>query len=248
MLSGVLQYETRGGVAWLTLDRPEKLNAMPRAFFGELRDALHAVDADEDVRAAIIAGNGRCFSVGGDIAEFAKLGDDEDRASYVREAIVALVAVEEATTPTVAAVHGAALGGGCELTMVCDIVVADTTARFGTPESSVGLIPGLGIVRGRSQLNNHWLKYMILTGATLDAEEARLAGLAQIVVPPGRHLIEAERVATQVASRSTSANASAKAILARDARAGLEDAVETVATLMAGTDFAAGIAAFTHRR
>src|SRR3989442_1341249 len=131
----MLTYEVRGPIAWLTLDRPEKLNAQPPAFWGELRETMARVAGDEAVRVAIFHGAGRCFSVGGDIEGFGGLGGTADRRAYVADAMAAFQAVENVPKPTIAAVHGYALGGGCELTMVCDIVVADETARFGTPET-----------------------------------------------------------------------------------------------------------------
>ena len=181
----MLRYEVDGPIAWATLDRADKLNAMPRSFWGELEETLARADADEQVRVLIFRGSGRCFSVGGDIEGFGELRDSADRRNYVREALGALRAVDQFTKPTIAAVHGHALGGGCELTMVCDIVVADETARFGTPESLVGLVPGLGVVRGLSHLNLHWMKYMVFTGEPLNAEEAKAAGLVNRVTEPG---------------------------------------------------------------
>jgi enoyl-CoA hydratase/carnithine racemase len=244
----MLRYDVRDSIAWLTLDRPEKLNAMTREFWSELRAALARADADVDVRAAVVHGEGPCFSVGGDIAGFGELKDAEDRHAYVEEAIGALLAVEEARTPTIAAVHGHALGGGCELTMVCDLVVADETARFGTPEASVGLVPGLGILRGRAHVNLHWLKYMILTGRSLDAEQARLAGLVQAVVPPGGHLDEAARWGAEIAARSPLAVSTAKAFLGADVRRRFDEAVATVTRLQGSDDLAEGVAAFVERR
>jgi enoyl-CoA hydratase len=244
----MLRYEVREETAWLTLDRADKLNAMTRGFWGELRDALARADADPAVRAAVIHGEGRCFSVGGDIEGFGELTDDDDRRAYVEEAIGALLAVEAAKTPTIAAVHGHALGGGCELTFVCDLVVADETALFGTPETAVGLVPGLGILRGRAHVNLHWLKYMILTGRSLDAQQALLAGLVQAVVPAGAHLDEAATWAKEIAARSPLAVATAKEFLGRDAHERFEEAVSTVTMLQGSADLAEGVAAFTERR
>jgi enoyl-CoA hydratase/carnithine racemase len=244
----VLRYDVRDSVAWLTLDRAEKLNAMTRAFWQELRDALDAADRDPEVRVAVLHGAGSCFSVGGDIRGFGELTDENDRRAYVEEAIGALLAVEAAKTPTIAAVHGHALGGGCELTMVCDLVVADETARFGTPETAVGLVPGLGILRGRAHVNLHWLKYMILTGRSLDAEQARLAGLVQAVVSAGKHLDEAAQLAQEIAARSPLAVSTAKTFLASDAHARFDEAVATVTMLQGSDDLAEGVAAFTERR
>src|SRR6202035_1419876 len=128
----MITYRVSGPIAWATLDRPEKLNAMTREFWGELRGTLSAAEQDAEVRAVIFHGAGSCFSVGGDIDGFAELGDAGDRRSYLLDAIGALRSVEEFSKPTIAAVHGHAIGGGCELTMVCDIVIADETARFAT--------------------------------------------------------------------------------------------------------------------
>lgn len=244
----MLRYEVRAPVAFLTLDRPEKLNAMTRAFWGELREALDAAAADDSVRAAIFHGAGRCFSVGGDIEGFGELRDTADRRAYVQEALGALRAIEACPKPTIAAVHGHALGGGCELTLMCDLVVADETARFGTPESGVGLFPGPAVAHGRAHVNLHWLKYMIFTGRPLDAEQALLAGLVNAVVPAGEHLAEAERWAQEIAERSPLALATAKAVLSQDTWHAQAHAVDAVALLMGSEDVAEGIAAFAQRR
>jgi enoyl-CoA hydratase/carnithine racemase len=244
----MLTYETRGPVAWCTIDRPEKLNAMTRAFFGELRAAMSAAADDGAVRAVIVHGAGRCFSVGGDIAGFGDLQGAADRRAYVTEALTALRSVEECPKPVIAAVHGHALGGGCELTMVCDIVVADETASFGLPESAVGLMPGLGVVRGRAHASLHGMKYMVMTGLPLAAGEARLAGLVNVVVPEGKHLVEAERLAGIIAQRSPLALQTAKAFLGWDAYDRYAHSIDAVAMLQGSEDVAEGIAAFTEKR
>ena len=244
----MIHSEIRGTTAWLTLDRPEKLNAMTRAFFSELTGCLADVQGNDAVRAVVIHGAGRCFSVGGDIEGFGELGGTGDRRAYVREALRAFRAVEDLTKPTIAAVHGHALGGGCELTMVCDLVVADTTARFGTPEASVGLFPGPGVVRGRANVSLHTLKHMIFTGATLDAEQARLAGLVNEVVGTGEHLAKAEEWADAIAQRSPLALATAKALLNNEGWERAPHVVDAVAMLQGSEDFAEGIAAFAERR
>jgi enoyl-CoA hydratase/carnithine racemase len=244
----MLAYEVRSPVAWLSLNRPEKLNAQLPSFWAELREAMARLAADESARVAIIHGTGECFSVGGDIEGFGELRSTAERRAYVADALAAFQAVESVPKPTIAAVHGYALGGGCELTIVCDIVVADETARFGTPETAVGLFPGLGVVRGPAQLNQHWLRYMILTGERLNAAEARLAGLVNTVVPEGQHLVEAERLAAKIAARSPLAAAAAKNILARGSFEGYAHAVDAVAMLQGSEDHAEGIRAFVEKR
>lgn len=244
----MLNYAVEGSVAWATLDRPEKLNALPSSFWGELREALQKVEDDPSVRVLVFRGEGRCFSVGGDIVGFGELSGASDRRAYVKEALEAFRAIEAMSKPTIAAVHGHAMGGGCELTMVCDIVIADETARFGTPESSVGLVPGLGIVRGTANVNLHWMKYMMFTGETLDAETARLAGLVNTVTPAGEQVAEARRVAELIATRSPLALAVGKQVVGRAADEGYDHGIESIAFLMGSEDHAEGIAAFEERR
>lgn len=244
----MLRYDVRDSAAWLTLDRPEKLNAMTRAFFAELGEALERADADDGVRAVVIEGAGRCFSVGGDIEGFGELTGPADRRAYVQEAIRGFRAVEECSKPTIAAVHGHALGGGCELTLVCDLVVADTTARFGLPETIVGLIPGPGVVRGRAHLTLHALKHLIFTGATLDAETAERRGLVNEVVPEGEHGARAAEWTAAIATRSPLALATAKALLSTEGWERLPHAVDAVAMLQGSDDVTEGIAAFVEKR
>ncbi|MCW3012210.1 MAG: enoyl-CoA hydratase/isomerase family protein [Solirubrobacterales bacterium] len=244
----MLTTHVRDHVAWVVLDRAEKLNAMPRAFFGELSDAVARLAGDDDVRVVVLSGAGSSFCVGGDIEDFGNIGGVADRRAYMAEALGAYRALDELPKPTIAAVHGNVMGGGCELTMVCDVVVADATARFGLPEAGVGLIPGPGIVRGLSHVNLHWMKYLVLTGLPVGAEDARLAGLVNVVVPAGEHLAEAERLAAAMASRSQLAQAVGKAVLGRGAWADQGYAAEAIALLQGADDFANGIAAFRGRR
>ncbi|MCW3064815.1 MAG: enoyl-CoA hydratase/isomerase family protein [Solirubrobacterales bacterium] len=243
-----LSLEVAGGVAWATLDRPEKLNAMGPGFWAELRSVLDRVQSDDDARVLVFRGAGRCFSVGGDIEGFGTLGDIGQRRAYVAEALGALRAVEELPKPTIAAVHGFAYGGGCELTMVCDLVVADDTARFATPEAGVGLMPGLAIVRGRAHAGLHAMKHLALTGEPIDAEQARLAGLVNTVTPAGGHEAEAARLAALMAKKAPLALAAAKRILGRGSDEGYAYAIEAVSLLQSTDDHAEGIAAFAAKR
>jgi enoyl-CoA hydratase/carnithine racemase len=244
----MLTRETRGATAWLTLDRPDKLNAMARDFWAELLETARELEADDAVRVAVFHGAGRCFSVGGDIEDFGNIGGVADRRAYMREALGAFRALEQLPKPVIAAVHGHALGGGCELTMACDIVVADETAQFGLPEAAIGLVPGLGVVRGLSQANLHWMKYLVMTGLPITADEAAAAGLVNRVVPAGGHVAEAERLADTIASRSPLALAAGKEILSRGIWEGYEYAVAALALLQGSDDFQEGIAAFANRR
>jgi enoyl-CoA hydratase len=213
-----------------------------------MSEALRAIAADDAVRAVVLHGAGRCFSVGGDIEDFGAIGGVADRRAYMAEALAAFRAVDELGKPTIAAVHGHALGGGCELTMCCDIVVCDETARFGTPETAVGLTPGPGMVRGLSHVNLHWMKYMVLTGLPLDAEQARVAGLTNFVTAPGEHLAKAQELADVIASRSPLAQSVGKTFLGRGAWEQQGYVAEMIALLQGADDFAEGIAAFAENR
>jgi enoyl-CoA hydratase/carnithine racemase len=244
----MLRYEVRDTTAWVTFDRPEKMNAMTRGFFGELTELMVQFDRDPAVRSVIVHGEGKCFCVGGDIEGFGELGGTGDRRSYMQDALRSLRVVEEISKPVIAAVHGFALGGGCELTLACDLVVADETARFGMPEASVGLFPGPGVLRGRGNMTLHTIKYMIFTGARLDPHQAREAGIVNEVVPEGKHLEKAEEWAAQIAERAPLALAAAKAILNNEGWERLAHVVDANALLQGSADFAEGIAAFTERR
>src|SRR3954454_15400133 len=209
----MISYRSEGPIAYAMLDRPDKLNAMTRAFWSELVAVLDRAEADDAVRVMIIHGAGRCFSVGGDIEGFGELSGAADKRAYLREAMGAMQAVEALPKRTVAAVRGHAVRGGCELTIVCDVVVADETARFGTPEATVGLIPGPGAARGAAHVNLHWLKLMVLAGEILDARGPQLAGLVNRVPPAGEHLAAAEALARKIADKAPLAVAVGKQFL-----------------------------------
>lgn len=245
---GMLDVEAVDGVATVALNRPDKLNSLTYEFWSDFQELLRDATADVSVRALVMHGRGTCFSAGGDIKGFGDLGDVPARRSYQELAFAAFRALEDFPKPTFAAVHGMALGGGCELTMVADVVIADETAQFGTPEASVGLMPGLGVVRGRANTNLHWLKYMVFTGERVGGEEARLAGLVNKVVPEGEHLNEALRLAKLAASKPGVALAVAKRILGRGREEGYDYALEAVSLLHGTEDQHEGVAAFKERR
>jgi enoyl-CoA hydratase/carnithine racemase len=244
----LITYNVEGVIATVLLDRPEQRNALSREFWDELRQTLRHAEADSSVRVLIIRGAGQCFSVGGDVAAFKASDDPAQQRAFVADAVDALHSLERFPKPTITAVHGEAVGGGCELTLASDIVIADETAGFGMPEAQIGLLPALAVVRGQSQLNLHWMKYMIFTGAVLSADDARLAGLVNFVVPPGMHVEEAERIAVRIASRAPLALAVGKQILGRDIDDGYSHGVDALAFLQSTDDHAEGIAAFQSHR
>lgn len=244
----MLRYEVRDNVASVLLDRAGKLNAMDRDFWVELREICTRAGADPEVRAVLFHGAGRCFSVGGDISTFAGLDNVAARRSFSEECLQTLRMVEEIPKPTIAAVHGYAFGGGCELTMVCDIVVADETAVFATPEVGVGLLPGLGVVRGRAHAGLHWMKYLAFTGERLSAQDAKMAGLVTVLTEAGGHVAEARRLAALIVTKAPLALAVAKRILQRGSDDGYAWSIEAVAMLHGSADQSEGVSAFLERR
>ena len=196
-----LLVETRERVGLITLHRPKALNALNDALMDELGRALLAFDADESIGAIVLTGSDRAFAAGADIAAMADWSYmDVYKTEYLTRNWEHIRRVRK---PVVAAVSGFALGGGCELAMMCDIVIAADTARFGQPEIKLGVIPGAG---GTQRLPRAVGKAkamdLCLTGRMMDAAEAERAGLVSSVVPAANCLDEALSVAAQIAGFS----------------------------------------------
>jgi len=193
--------ENRGRVGLLTLNRPKALNALNDALMDELGAALLAFDADPDIGAMVITGSEKAFAAGADIGAMKDLSYIEAYASdFITRNWETLRRIRK---PVIAAVAGYALGGGCELAMMCDILVAAETARFGQPEIKLGIIPGAG---GTQRLPRAVGKAkamdLVLTGRLMDAAEAERAGLVSRVVAADKLLHEAIEMATVIASMS----------------------------------------------
>jgi enoyl-CoA hydratase len=176
-LTDLIRSERRDGVALLTLNRPEVLNALDAETLNALGDAFAAVAKDDSVRALVLTGEGRAFAAGADIAQMQKMSALQG-LEFSQLGHRVFGALEELTIPTIAAVNGFALGGGCELALSCDWIYASSKARFGQPEVKLGLIPGFG---GTSRLTRRvgiaWAKELVLSGQNLKAEEAQRIGL-----------------------------------------------------------------------
>ncbi len=193
--------ETRGRVGLITLNRPKQLNALNDALMDELGTALLAFDGDDDIGAIVITGSDKAFAAGADIGAMAKWSYmDVHRSEYITRNWETIRKVRK---PVIAAVAGFALGGGCELAMMCDIVIAADTARFGQPEIKLGVIPGAG---GTQRLPRAVSKAkamdLCLTARMMDAQEAERAGLVSRVVPADRLLDEALAAALTIAGFS----------------------------------------------
>jgi enoyl-CoA hydratase len=246
---GGLTLAMHGEVAVIWLDRPEKLNAMARGFWSGLRALLSELEAGGDCRAVVITGRGRAFSAGGDIASFDQLDTEADRRGFQMDCMETFIAVERCPLPVIAAVNGLALGGGCELAMACDMVVAAASAQFGMPEANLGLIPGYGVLRAPAVIGRQWTNWMIMGGATVDAAGAAAIGLVQKVVADDRIVEEALEIAQRIAERSLAGMATAKALVGGGTSGErITESVEALTRLHASADGLEGRRAFLERR
>ena len=194
-------YERRDAIAYLTLNRPDKLNALNSGLVSDLQEALDVVEADPDVRVAIITGAGRAFSAGFDInpdpgSPGPHNGTPEAWRGHLQDLIDTFMKVWNLPKPVIAAVNGYALGGACELVQVCDVKIASERAVMGEPEIRVGFGPPLLITPYSVNLAN--AKELLLTGDTVDAHEAARLGLVSRVVPHDELMAECERVARKM--------------------------------------------------
>ena len=212
MAPAVLTYEKSDGIAWVTLNRPEVLNALNTAMRDELWQVLHALRDDPDVAVAIFKGAGeRAFSAGADISEFGTAPSliEARRARRERDLWGYMLAIEK---PLIAAIHGFTLGAGLELSMCCDLRIAADDARLGLPEVSLAYIPSAGGTQLLPRTVSPGLAMgLILSGDAIDAQEALRIGLVQRVVPRQRLYAEAEALARQLMTRGPLALRYAKA-------------------------------------
>jgi enoyl-CoA hydratase len=192
--------ETKGRVGVIRLNRPQALNALNRALITELMQAIAAFEADDDIGCMLITGSEKAFAAGADIKEMA---DKTFIEAYLENFCADWDGAARARKPIVAAVAGFALGGGCELAMQCDLIIAGDTAKFGQPEIKLGVIPGIG---GTQRLTRAVGKAkamdLILTGRMMDAAEAERSGLVARVVPAASLMDEAMKVADTIATMS----------------------------------------------
>jgi enoyl-CoA hydratase/carnithine racemase len=241
------------GVAEIMLDRAEAMNAINTAMALRLAQACAELAADRQVRAIVLYGTGeRAFSVGADLKERNRMTDAGllRQRPVFRAAFGGLLALPQ---PVIAAVHGYALGGGCELALCCDVIVADATAVFGLPETTVGLVPGGGGTQlATRRLGPGRAADLIFTGRRVDVAEAAHIGLADHVVPAGTACPNAIEIAARMAANSPTAVRAAKTAMRQGAGIGLaaalevEDAAWRTAALSA--DRREGIAAFNEKR
>ncbi|MDQ7843066.1 MAG: enoyl-CoA hydratase-related protein [Armatimonadota bacterium] len=238
------------GVAVVTLNRPEVLNALNQATMDELVAALEGFERGGEVRCVIITGAGRAFAAGADIKEMAGATAPEMLAGYRFQQ---WERIRKISLPLIAAVNGLALGGGCELAMLCDLIVAAETAQFGQPEINLGIMPGAG---GTQRLTRAVGKYrameLVLTGRPITARQAEAAGLVTRVVPAEAVLDEAKALAREIASKGAVAVRLAKEAVLKafdtHLEGGLDFERKCFYLLFATEDRAEGMRAFLEKR
>jgi enoyl-CoA hydratase len=242
--------ETRGEVAIITLNRPKALNALNSVVMTELTAALSACDRDERIAVVVLTGSEKAFAAGADIKEMQSL---EFGDAYVGDFIAGWDAVAAFRKPLIAAVSGFALGGGCELAMMCDFIIASDTAKFGQPEITLGVIPGMG---GSQRLTRAVGKAkamdMVLTGRMMDAAEAERAGLVSRVVEADRLMDETLAAAEKIAGFPRAATLMAKEAVNRSFEVTLAEGLRferrLFQSLFATADQKEGMAAFVEKR
>ncbi|ROT35188.1 ClpP/crotonase [Sodiomyces alkalinus F11] len=237
------------GVRVITFNRPAKRNAFSQELINTFLEALSSASADKSVRVIVVTGSGGVFSAGADIREISVLdGEDARRCLYLEDLCVGIRNVRK---PLIAAVEGMALGGGFEVALMCDLIFASETSRFGLPEVTIGLIPGAG---GTQRLTNAVGKYkameMILLGTPISAADARAAGLVAQIYEPGTVLENAVRTAANMAALSPTALSLAKEAVCRSDDLGRDDDFERSLYYFAfGTrDKKEGVEAFLQKR
>lgn len=243
--------ETRGAVAIIRINRPKMLNALSIMVVGEIAAAIDGLEADDAIGCIIITGNEKAFAAGADIKEMQpKKFIDMLKRDFLD---VGGDRLAKCRKPTIAAVSGYALGGGCEFAMMCDIIVASDTAKFGQPEITLGTIPGLGGTQRLTRaIGKSKAMDMCLTGRIMDAAEAERSGLVSRVFPADKLMEEAMAIAERIASMSQPVTAMAKDAVNRALETTLSEGIKVESDLFHSTfaleDRSEGMAAFIEKR
>lgn len=242
--------QKEGALAVVTLNRPEQLNALSYDLVKDLCLAVEQLDRDEEVRVIILTGGDKVFAAGADIKEMADLGPFDEK---VQGRLAYRDRINKISKPIIAAVSGFALGGGCELAMSCDIIIASETAKFGQPEINLGTIPGSGGTQRLPRVvGKHRAMEMVLTGEFISATDAHRYGLANRVVPVELLLDEAKALANKIAAKPPIAVAAAKEAVLKSANTSLDEGLDferkSFYMLFASEDRNEGMKAFLEKR
>jgi enoyl-CoA hydratase len=250
-MSDLILSERLGAVLVLRLNRPQALNALSTALMTALADALAGAEADPDVRAVVLTGSDRAFAAGADIREMSGLSFAQAFSGDIYGPQSRAIA--RFPKPLIAAVSGYCLGGGCELALLCDLIFASDSARFGLPETGLGIIPGMGgTQRLPRRIGAALAMDMILTGRQLTAAEAVAVGLVARVFPADQHLTQTIEVAQTIAARPALAIQAAKEAVLRSEETGITDGIALERRLFHGLfateDQKEGMEAFAQKR
>ncbi len=245
-----ISVETRGAVGLMTLDRPKALNALNALMIDEIGRAIDDFEADARIAVVVITGSEKAFAAGADIKEMANTGFVD---AFVSNHAAALERVARARLPVIAAVAGYCLGGGCELALMCDLIIAADTAKFGQPEITLGVIPGIGGTQRMTRtIGKAKAMDLILTGRMMAAAEAESSGLVSRVVPANDLLEEALSIATTIAGYSRPSVMAAKEAINRALEMPLSEGLlferRLFHALFATEDQKEGMAAFLDKR
>lgn len=245
-------FEVKNGIGYVTMNRPEALNALNTEVLTELADVFGRIDKNDEIFVAIVTGSGRAFIAGADIAQMSELDEKGGRDMTIQGQRV-MDLIESIDKPVIAAVNGFALGGGNELAMACDIRIAADTARFGQPEVNLGIIPGYGGTQRLPRLVGKGMaKKLIYSGEVIDAKEAYRIGLVEEVVAAEELMTAAENLARIIMQKAPIAVKMAKIAINSGLNADLKTAVQLEAEAYTGTfvseDRTEGMKAFVEKR
>ncbi|MDD4378241.1 MAG: enoyl-CoA hydratase-related protein [Eubacteriales bacterium] len=247
-----IKFETKAGIGYVTINRPQAMNALNLDVLGELYDVFTKIADDDAVKVVIVTGEGKAFVAGADIAQMSTLNTVGGREMGIAGHKV-MNLIEAIEKPVIAAVNGFALGGGCELAMACDIRIASEKAKFGQPEVGLGITPGFGGTQRLARLVGKGMaKYLIFTADMIKADEAYRIGLVEKVVAPEELMAEAEKVATTIASKAPIAIATAKTAINTgydmDMKSASKFEIESFAIGFSTEDQKEGMKAFLEKR
>lgn len=247
-----IKVEVKEKIAYITIARPQAMNALNMDVLNELSCALYDIEQDDAIYSVILTGEGKAFVAGADIAQMNSMNAIEGRQMMIAGHDV-MNAIENLSKPVIAAVNGFALGGGCELAMACDIRIASEKAKFGQPEVNLGIIPGFGGTQRLSRLVGKGMaKYLIMTAEIITATEAQRIGLVEKVVAADELMAEAEKLASTINSKAPIAVSSAKRAINKgfnlDMSAASALEIEAFTAPFASDDKTEGMTAFLEKR
>ena len=243
-----VEFEKNGRIATITLDEPTKLNALSAGIRKGVLESIAMIEADDDIRVGIVTGRGdKAFCVGADISGFPTTAEQARR--FIADVLPFLEAPERCRKPLIAAVNGMAYGGGFELAIACDFIIASERAKFGVPEIQLGLLPGFAVVRLNDIVGRAKAKELSMIGEPIDAAEAQRLGIALRVVAHGTLLSEATALAEKIASKPRVAVEMAKSFYNRGLGGDeMRYVVDAFPFLFATDDVVEGVAAFRAKR